>query len=115
MEHIINFAISVEDENIKRRVQDSAYKDIISDIKKDILRDLPATSEYWNSSWDNRKKTWDDINWTKVVENSVNKIIDQYKEEIVDATAKKLSDRIYRTKALKETAKKVEENNDDIR
>lgn len=88
MEHIVQFAIGIDDAAIQKRVEDNAYNDILKILVDDARRDLP--------------KTYGTVNWRFLVEETLENFIERNREEIINCAAKELCESFKRTKAFKE-------------
>lgn len=91
MEHIVQFAIGIDDEAIRKRIEQTAEKQIIDSIREDINDHIF------------RETTWakDSVlqNWVKDI---VVDAILEHKDEIVTAAASQLCEYMKRTKAVRE-------------
>ena len=91
MEHIVQFAIGIDDEAIRKRIEASAEKQIIDSIREDISDHIF------------RETTWakDSVlqNWVKDI---VVDAILEHKDEIVTSAASQLCEYMKRTKAVKQ-------------
>jgi cytoplasmic iron level regulating protein YaaA (DUF328/UPF0246 family) len=100
MEHIVQFAIGIDDDAIRKRVIDSAYNDVVKQLMDEAKRETKLSS---NSYW--AKESWNNI-----IDRALREYFDENKDLIIDLAATKLVDSYKRTKAFKETmAKKMEE------
>lgn len=88
MEHIVQFAIGIDDAAIQQRVEDNAYNDILKILLDDAKRDLP--------------KTYGTVNWRFLIEETLENFIERNREEIINCAAKELCESFKRTKAFKE-------------
>lgn len=101
MEHIVQFAIGIDDEAIRNRITESAEKQITESIKKDIERNI-------------FRKEWNSINVDKNnpqewVKDMVKKVIEANKDQIIEAAVAELARNMAKTKAVKEAiAKEIE-------
>lgn len=86
MEHIMNIAISIDDEGIEKKATDYCVKKLYEDMKGKLIND-----GYYNRG-----------QLTDQAENIVNKWLDDHKDEIIEQTAKLVADKISRRKAFKE-------------
>lgn len=84
MEHILQFAISIDDEAIEEKAYNKATGLILDDLKRKIY-----TEGYYSGL-------------TDTAQEAVKKAVDCYKDEIIDKAAKMLTDSIKRSKAWKE-------------
>lgn len=99
MEHIVQFAINIDDKTIQKRLEDNAYDDIVKRIYKEALDNLEFPRKYGNR-----------INWDSFVSDLVSRILEEHKMEIVDAAAEKLAKSIRNSKAFKERKTQVMED-----
>lgn len=88
MEHIVQFAIGIDDAAIQQRIEDNAYNDILQTLVNDARRDL--SDSYGN------------VNWRSLVGDVIYKFIEENREEIINCAAKELCESFKRTKAFKE-------------
>lgn len=84
MEHILQFAVSIDDEAIEEKAYNKAVGIFLEDFKKKIY-----TEGYYSDL-------------TDTAQDAVKKAVDCYKDEIIDKAAKMLTDSIKRSKAWKE-------------
>ena len=107
MEHIVQFAIGIDDEAIKKRVEESAEKQIVDRFYKDFT--LSLRKDYWashNVDSGIREKC------NALAKEAVDNIIEKHKNEIIEEAAKILADRLLRTKAAKEMLENVVESDE---
>ena len=104
MEHIVQFAIGIDDEAIRKTVKESAESQIIAAIKKDVEKTMfarPPFSYGGDVDKDNPKE------WVK---NMVRSVIEDNKDKIIDGAISELAKNMAKTKAVKEAmAKMIEE------
>lgn len=97
MEHIVQFGISIDDEAIRKKIESSAYNDVINrlfgDVKGDIHNKLRST--YGSRPYD------------ALVDVIVKEIIEENKEEIIERASLMVADKITRTKKFREATEKV--------
>lgn len=86
MEHIMNIAISIDDEGIEQKATDYCVKKLYEDMKGKLLGD-----QYYN-----RGKL------TGQAEDVVTKWLNDHSKEIIEQTAKLVAEKISRRKAFKE-------------
>lgn len=99
MEHIVQFAIGIDDEAIRQRVIEGAYNDVVKNLMAEAKREMRLDGRYY------QKETWKDI-----VGYALQNYFDKNKDLIIDLAAEKLADSYKRTKVFKEAmAKKMEE------
>ena len=100
MEHIVQFAISMDDEAIKKAVALNAEKVIIDDLKKQVYNILFTANYYRRDAQPGDPAS----TWTK---QRFEDFLAEHKDEIVSSAAKELADRMARTKVVKEAAAQV--------
>lgn len=99
MEHIVQFAINIDDKTIQKRLEDNGYNDVVKRIYKEALDNLEFPRKYGNR-----------INWDSFVSDLVSRLLEEHKMEIVDAAAGKLAKSIRNSKAFKERKQEVMED-----
>ena len=102
MEHIVQFAIGIDDEAIRNRINQSAEKQITESIKNDVEETI------FNHGWrsgeidKNSPKEW--------VKDLVKDVIEANKDQIIEAAVVELAKNMAKTKAVKEAIAKVVED-----
>lgn len=91
MEHIVQFAISMNDEAIKESVAKNAEKTITEALQKKVEKEI-----FRRRGWGN------DSELTQWAEQIIVGYLDANKETIINEAARMLSDRLLRTKRVKE-------------
>lgn len=103
MEHIVQFAIGIDDEAIRNRVSQSAEKQITESIKKDVEGTIFYKEWHNGNNLDrNSPKEW--------VKDMVKDVIEANKDQIIEAAVVELAKNMAKTKAVKEAMAKVVEN-----
>ena len=103
MEHIVQFAIGIDDEAIRNRVSQSAEKQITESIKKDVEGTIFYKEWHNGNNLDrNNPKEW--------VKDMVKDVIDANKDQIIEAAVAELAKNMAKTKAVKEAIAKVVED-----
>lgn len=97
MEHIVQFAIGIDDEAIKKRCEESAYDSIIKQLTQECKEYL-IKNGYGDGDWYASKK----VDWVGIAMRRVDSFIENNRDAIIEAAANKLADSIKRTKAYKE-------------
>lgn len=92
MEHIVQFAIGIDDKAIQDRIEKEAYNDIINKLIEDVKNDLPKQNGFRDRS----------VNWRYLVEQELTEFVEKNRAEIIDAAANKLCESFKRTKVFKE-------------
>lgn len=90
MEHLVQFTFSVDDRAIQQRLEESAYKDVVDELRRNVESALP------------RKWSYDKgVDWRQFASDVANEFFESHKAEIIDAAAKYLADRLAKTKTAK--------------
>lgn len=112
-EHIINFAIGLEDDKIIANIEKTAEKKICDDIQKEVLKRM-FMSRYYLTSGVVREDAYSkkvvvdrDAIFTDYANELIMKCISDNKELIIERAADKLAESFKRTKAYKEAMEKV--------
>ena len=92
MEHIVQFAIGIDDDAIKKRIEQTAEKQVVDGIKEDICDKIFIMSRL------DRNRYLQD--WVKDI--VVDTIIEKHKDEIIKEAASQLCEYMKRTKAVRE-------------
>jgi hypothetical protein len=93
MEHIVQFAIGIDDDAIVKRIEENAEKSITKD-----LRDKVGEILFGYNKWAGREA--DAITgWT---ESLFMRYLEEHRAEIIELAAKCLAEKLSRTKAVKE-------------
>lgn len=102
MEHIVQFAVSMDDERITKAVEEKAEKVIINDIKEEVLRNMFIARSYSgmvNPKTDSlQQRAWDIFH----------QIIESRIDDIINLAAEHLADKVYRSKKFKEYLETVD-------
>ncbi len=91
MEHIVQFAIGIDDEAIRKNIEKTAEKQVVDSIKSDITDHI-----FRKTTWTNETALQ---NW---VSDIVVDAVLEHKDEIVTAAASMLCEYMKRTKVVKE-------------
>lgn len=94
MEHIVQFAISIDDDKIKRNIENSVEKQVTNKIKGDCMKALVG------------KKSITNCDYTQKLKEMVDDNIQNFLAENKEIAADKLSEKLSRTKAVKEAINK---------
>lgn len=103
MEHIIQMAISVEDERIVKKVEETAENQIIQTLT-DRVEDVISEKRGWYR---------DDRDYTplkNMVSEQIKRILEENKEFVLLEASKILADKLARSKAGKEILQGLKEN-----
>jgi hypothetical protein len=91
MEHIVQFAIGIDDEAITKRIQENAEKIITQKIQQDVERCSFETDYYGNAT--NRLKY--------AAETMFKDWLESHKDEIINRAVEVLVSNMMKTKAVK--------------
>lgn len=100
MEHIVQFAIGIDDNAIREKVEANAEKEIIKSIKQDVANKL------FNSWYRNANPEKDPL--SEFSKGIIEKFLEQHQEEILEKAAVHLADKLARTKKGKEILNNLE-------
>ena len=92
MEHIVQFAVSIDDNRITELVTQNAENEIIKDLKQDVANKL-FNPPYYKGNADPKRD-----NLSCFTENLVKEFLETNKEYIIDKAAAMLADRLARSK-----------------
>lgn len=104
MEHIIQMAISVEDEKIVKRVEETAESQIIKTLT-DKIEGIISEKHGW---YVESKRDYTPLK--NMVSEQITKILDDNKDLILSEASKILADKLAKSKAGKEILQGVKEN-----
>lgn len=95
MEHIIQFAIGIDDDHIRKQVEASAESQIIDDIRQMVMDKMLDRSYYAQHAASNDPlKAW--------VRQEIINFMVEHKEEILNKAASELADHLRRSKKARE-------------
>lgn len=92
MEHIVQFAINIDDKTIQNRIEEHAYTDVLNKLTKEATDTVFAhTNAYSRENM-----------WKTVLVGALQRFLEERKDEIIDKAANMLADRFQRTKKYRE-------------
>ena len=92
MEHIVQFAIGIDDKAIQNRIEEYAYKDVLDKLAKNAMDSVFAhTNAYSRENM-----------WKTLMEDALQSFLEERRDEIIDKAANMLADRFQRTKKYRE-------------
>ena len=92
MEHIVQFAIGIDDKAIQNRIEEYAYRDVLDKLAKNAVDSVFAhTNAYSRENM-----------WKTLMVNALHSFLEERKDEIIDKAANMLADRFQRTKKYRE-------------
>lgn len=100
MEHIVQFAIGIDDDAIVKRVEERAEKMIIDELRKKVEGAFFAKSYYGNPT--NEPGAWS--------ERLFMDFLAEHKAEILECAGKYLAEKLSKTKAGRELLNGVKED-----
>ena len=104
MEHIVQFAINIDDDRIRSIIEQGAEKQIVKDLQQQVLNKLLTPSGYYRSI----NATPDDP-LSPFTEGVVKSVFEQHEDKIIEKAAELLADRLARTKRGKAILERMEE------
>lgn len=103
MQHILQVAFDFDDERVRGIVEKAIEQDLDTIIKGIILDNLaPEKYSYYGGKKD---RNWEVFN--RKVNDRIDAILDDHKQEVIELAATKLADSFKRTKVWKEKAQEV--------
>jgi trehalose-6-phosphate synthase len=91
MEHIVQFGISIDDERIKKTVEEKAVSQICNSFRDDAIKVLVGSKDRYDYN----------CKVKEFVTAATAEFLEKYKDEIIEDTSKKLAERLSKTKAVK--------------
>jgi hypothetical protein len=92
MEHIVQFGITIDDDAIKRHVEAKATDAVVKGLNRSLFR----------LDYDGKP-----LAITGDMKDIIDAFLEEHKQEIVDAAADRLADRLMRTKIVKDAVAKT--------
>lgn len=92
MEHIVQFAINIDDKTIQNRIEEHAYSDVLDKLTKNAVDSVFSHSSAYSR----------DIMWESLMGEALQSFLEERKNEIIDKAANMLADRFQRTKKYRE-------------
>lgn len=92
MEHIVQFAINIDDKTIQNRIEEHAYTDVLDKLAKKATDTVFAHTNAYSR----------DTMWRNLMEGALQSFLEERKDEIIDKAANMLADRFQRTKKYRE-------------
>ena len=96
MDHLVQFTISIDDAHIAKMVEDKAARALTDEVQKKC--NVAIGEKHWNG-----------FEVGPSLEDELAKFFRDNKDDIIEAAADKLAEKMIRTKAAKEAVKKVVE------
>ena len=102
MEHIVQFAVNIDDEQIKKTVERNVVTQVVAEIRKDCMKELTGKINQSTYQYSQRIK--------EIVDSNIKEFLDNNKEIIIKEAVNQLAERLSRTKAAKEALNKTIES-----
>ena len=102
MEHIVQFAVNIDDEQIKKTVERNVVTQVVAEIRKDCMKELTGKIDPSTYQYSQRIK--------EIVDSNIKEFLDNNKEIIIKEAVNQLAERLSRTKAAKEALNKTIES-----
>lgn len=99
MEHIVQFGISIDDNQIKKTIENNVRSQVVAEIKKDCMKQLIGNDNV--SAYQYSQKIKDMVN------DNIKSFLEENKETIIKETVNQLAEKLSRTKAAKEALSKT--------
>lgn len=96
MEHIVQFAVSIDDNAITKRVEEMAEREIIAQLKTEVANAIFGPRYTYGGSTDPGKV------FMPLVKEVIGNFLEENKDVILDNASKMLATRLVRTKMAKE-------------
>lgn len=94
MEHVVQFGINVDDDAIKKAIEKNVMMQVAGQIKGDVMKSITGKKECNNYEYTTRLK--------QIVEETTSEFLETNRDEIIEATACKLTERLIKTKVVKD-------------
>lgn len=92
MEHIVQFAIGIDDKAIQNRIEEHAYRDVLDKLAKEATDTVFAHTNVYSR----------ENMWKTLMVDALQRFLEERKDEIIDKAANMLADRFQRTKKYRE-------------
>ena len=102
MEHIVQFAIGIDDNAIVKKVSENAEKEIINDLKQKVANRIFDCGYYKKNADPDRDPL------TDFAKGIITSVIEDNKDVIIEKASKHLAERLSKTKKGKEILNNLE-------
>lgn len=110
-DHIVSFSVGIDDDGIRKNVEDLATKQIINEIKQGIINNVFSVRRYGAQAttmdYSGNLKLASEAELAEMSKQIILDTISEYKEEIISRAAEMLADSYKRTKVWKEATAEV--------
>ena len=93
-EHIVQFGINIDDEQIKKTIEKNAMQQVVTTFRNDVIKEMTGKHNY--TKFEYSTKMWNAIN------EQIKTFLDENKEEIINIASDKLVERLAKTKKVKD-------------
>ena len=100
MEHIVQFGISIDDERIKRTVEEQALQRVTEQLMEHVSQNLPQTYTCSRGS---------ETDWKEYAKQCGADFLEAHRDEIIEGTCKQLAASIRNSKKFKEAWESTQE------
>lgn len=106
MEHILQFGIAIDDEAIRRNIEASA----IENLSKKLTQDIEGALGVGTNIYGGGKYCTSDSKLVDIVNDTINKVIEDNKDYILNRVIDEVSGKLARSKTFKENLLAVAEH-----
>lgn len=107
MEHIVQFAIGLDDDAIRRELEANAVKQIEKDLKQELIDKMFDMGDTWGRSRKNMHANPQSDPLSAWVRNMVSEALIMYRDQIIERAAECLAESMKRSKAVREATQNV--------
>lgn len=97
MEHILQFAVSIDDTSIEKLVIESATKQLANEIIDEAKKSLGFANRYGSPYLD------EDGEGYGIAKDAIEKVVKEREDEIINRVIEKIADKTYRSKKYQKT------------
>lgn len=94
IEHIVQFGITIDDEQIKKTIEKNAMQQVVATFRNDVIKEMIGKHNYDKSDYST--KMWNAIN------KQIETFLDENREEIIKIASEKLAEKLAKTKKVKD-------------
>lgn len=94
IEHIVQFGITIDDEQIKKTIEKNAMQQVVATFRNDIIKEMIGKNNYTKSDYSTTM-------WN-AVHKQIETFLDENREKIIEIASEKLADKLAKTKKVKD-------------
>ncbi|WP_281740016.1 hypothetical protein [Holdemanella biformis] len=94
IEHIVQFGISIDDEQIKKTIEKNAMQQVVATFRNDIVKEMIGKNNYTKSDYST-------MMWN-AIHKQIETFLDENREKIIEIASEKLADKLAKTKKVKD-------------